>query len=175
MLKLNDTIIPRVPFLWYREEEILCPIENIEITEDHIIVTQRNVLDDVNVYICLHSLMYYHIHKDILQNHEIVTQIPNSFNCDKRFEVKLVPYDDQTKIIDTSNGLKCNEYVSGSVFIHGGAFFPLGCLFTRINKDVDVNKLVMYIKSDELGIKEFKCIFILYNDLKNKSIDIKNI
>jgi len=177
-LKLNKTIIPCIPFLWYREQELLCPIEytgicnkeklNLQYLEDDLfVVVQRNVLDDANIYICLHSLLYYHLHNESINNNEI-KKIPNNYAINKNFDVKIIPID--TDIIPISNGLKVNEYVSGSVFIHGCAFSPAGCLHFKIGKESKINKLLMFIKCEELNIS-IKCFFILINDIQDKNID----
>lgn len=185
-LKLRDTIIPCCPFLWYREKEIVCPIEyigicnkeklDINIDNDIYLIVQRNVLENENIYICLHSLMYYYLHKNIIKDNQIKT-IPNNFNLSQNFEVKMVSINADIKSVP--NGLRLDEYSKGSVYIHGGAFSPPGCLHFKVNQEQEIHKILMYIKSPELGINDpIKCFFILINDLKNninKDVGIQEI
>lgn len=183
-LKLNDATIPCIPFLWYREQEISCPIEYIGIgnkeklniqylTDDLFVIVQRNVLDDANIYICLHSLLYYNLHNNLIKEDEIKT-IPDNYAINKSFEVKMITID--TNIKTVPNGLKDHEYVSGQVFIHGGAFSPAGCLHFKIDKDSQINKILMFIRCEELNIR-CKCLFILINDIQGKNMDddVKNM
>lgn len=179
-LKLNDVVIPCIPFLWYREEELICPIEyiglcnkeklGINIDDDIHLIVQRNVLENQNIYVCLHSLMYYHLHKNLIKEGKI-KKIPSNFNCDRNFDVKLVSIN--ADLEEVPNGLKNNQFVSGSVFIHDAAFSPPGCLHFKVNEEQEVHKILMYIKSPILGIHEtIKCFFILFNDMKNnKNLD----
>ena len=120
--------------------------------------------------------MYYHLHKNNITEN-IIRKIPNNFNLNKNFEVKMISVNADIKTL--SNGLQLDQYSKGSVFIHGGAFSPPGCLHFKVNQDQEVHKILMYVKSPELGINNpIKCFFILINDLKNttnKDIDIQNI
>ena len=125
------------------------------------------MLENENIYVCLHSLMYYHLNKLNIKE-GVIKKIPNNFNLNKNFEAKLYPYD--ADILNVNNGLKAGIYTSGSVFIHGGAFSPPGCLHFKIKKEKDIHKLLIYIKSSQLGIhKPIKCFFILINDIKNEN------
>lgn len=184
-LRLTNTIIPIVPFLWYREKEIMCPIEyigicnkeklDIQVVDDVYLIIQRHVLENENIYICLHSLLYYFLNSSIIKE-GIVKKIPTNYKINKNFDVKLVQINSDIQTLP--NGLKVDKYITGSVFIHDSAFSPMGCLHFKINEDKDVHTILMYIKSNELGIYEpIKCLFVLFNDTKNKKLDdeIKNI
>lgn len=163
-IKLNDSIIPAVPFIWYREQELICPIENI--TQIHNIphlpylIIQRHVIKEANLYICLHSLLFYELHKTTINDNPM--SIPNTYNININFEVKIVPLN-TSEIIQVLGGLKINEYTSGSVFIHGGAFSPPGCLHFKVNEEKDKNCFICFIKCDSLKI-EICCLFVLIND-----------
>src|SRR5271154_6115485 len=84
-IKLNDTIIPSIPFLWYREEQLLCPIIHITIKDNIPIIIQTHVLENANIYICLHSLMYYVLHND---NADIL-EIPQNYVRNMIFTVSI--------------------------------------------------------------------------------------
>ena len=171
-VQLDQLVVPVVPFIWYREEEMLCPIRgikkvtkkyvkdtyNYDIDTDPYKVKQDNILKGANLYICLHSLMYY-IMKGSNENLLI---IPNSFNVNKKFQVKIIPLKD-SKIIEIPNGLKINEFVSGSVFIHDTSFSPPGTLHFKVDEDRHENEFICLIKCDELNIN-MSCLFILTND-----------
>lgn len=195
MIQLDKTIIPNIPFIWYREQELVCPIdyfrkinndhidqsqplkredrnnlknENCEIQgADHIII-QRNISESNNLYICLHSLMYYELHKE---NPSELMIIPNNYAKNMAFEVKIIPVND-CEIKEISRGLKTNQFVSGNVYIHNSAFSPPGCLHFKVNNEREVNEFICIVRNEILGIN-MSIFFVLFNDLKGMNIDDK--
>ena len=190
-IKLNDSIIPAIPFIWYREEELICPIDHIgtlsieqvktlynyDIPTNPYIIVQRHVKDNANLYICLHSLLFYELHKlTNLDNQDIILtiqEIPDHYCINIQFQVKLIPLN-TSEIKEVPGGLRINEFTSGSVFIHGGAFSPPGCLHFKVNEDkeTNINEFICFIKCESLNIKTC-CLFILFNDLNGTNIDNK--
>ena len=85
-VKLSNTEIPVIPFLWYREQESTCPVNSIkkinrkqvkkdynyDLPIDPFILEQLNICAGRNIYISLHSFMYYIMHKDQFQNKDVV-------------------------------------------------------------------------------------------------------
>ena len=188
-IKLNDSIIPAIPFIWYREEEFILPIDHIgtlsieqvkniynyDISSNINIIVQRHVTNNANLYICLHSLLFYELHKTInLDNQDTILTIHESYCINMQFQVKIMPLN-TCQIIDifeVPGGLKINEFTSGQVFIHGGAFSPPGCLHFKVNEDKDINEFICFIKCESLNI-ETCCLFVLFNDLNGTNIDNK--
>ena len=162
-LKLDKTIIPNIPFLWYREEQLLCPFNEITKENNMYTIDQTHVIKDANIYVCLHSLMYYIIHKDNIK--EEITDISPRFNKHMIFKIKINP------IEGVIQRIKLNEFVQGSVFIHGMAFSPPGCFCFKINEVNNVNnvldKLIFTcnVECEQLNIKE-EYKFILHNEAK---------
>jgi len=179
LIKLGQTIIPSVPFIWYREDEMVCPIDYVgqltisqtktlydcEIYTAPYYVVQRHVKDSANLYICLHSLMYY----TLFPTQEKVLVIPNNFCRDVRFSVEIVPLG-ETVICELRGGLKVGESVSGSVFIHDAAFSPPGCLHFKVDNSREKSEFVCVLKCRDLDI-HMACLFVLFNDLAGISID----
>jgi len=161
LLQLDKTIIPNIPFLWYREEQLLCPFEMI-IKEDKYIITQRHVLSEANIYVGLHSLMYYTIHKNTINNQDIIN-IPGNYNKQIRFKVKMTLISGEFK--ELQHGIKLNEYVTGSVFIHGACFSPPGCFHFKVNNDLEKTVFLCDVICEELSINE-QYQFVLINACK---------
>ena len=161
VLQLDKTIIPNIPFLWYREEQLLCPFDMITKDQTYII-NQRHVLSDANIYIGLHSLMYYTIHKDTIKDQNIIN-IPGNYNKQLNFKVKVTLMSGEIKEI--SHGLKINDYVIGNVFIHGACFSPSDCFHFKVNNDLDKTQFLCDVECNELNIKE-QYHFILINSCK---------
>lgn len=181
-LKLDKSIIPCTSFLWYREQELVCPIDfikeitpdklkelyDIDVTNNIIVLVQRHISDTAKIYVCLHSLMYYELHKheEIKDNLLIV---PHKFLKNMQFSVKIVQLND-SEIKEITRGLKLNDFATGSVFIHDCAFSPPGCLHFKVNNEKEKNEFMCYIKCEQLNIN-IECLFILFNDLKGTNID----
>lgn len=163
IMKLDQTTIPNIPFLWYRDEQILCPFDNITKNNDRYTVTQRHVLSDANIYVCLHSLMYYTLHKEQYKEEKDIIDIPDRYNKQIHFKVKITLLEGEVKEI--RNGLKLNEFVTGCVFIHDKSFSPPGCLHFKVNNELEKNMVTCDVECDQLGVKE-QYHFILINDLK---------
>lgn len=157
LLQLDKTIIPNIPFLWYREQEIICPINNIIKQSNLYIITQKHVLN-ANIYICLHSLMYYVLHN----NNNNIIQIPQNYNKNMNFQVKVTVL--EGNLIEIPNGIKLNEFVNGTVYIHNMAFSPPGCLHFKLNSDC--KKLIFNcdVVNTELNIGN-QYQFVLLNDI----------
>jgi hypothetical protein len=152
-IKLNESIVPSIPFLWYREQELTCPIEHIKYSDNTFTIVQTHILD-ANIYICLHSLLYYTIHK----NDTDLLVIPENYVINKNFTV-------------TING---DIPKSGPVFIHGGAFSPTGFPCFRVDLSKEMNNVLCNIVCEEFNIN-INCVFILFNNIDGKNIndDIK--
>lgn len=183
-LKLDKTIIPCVPFLWYREEESVCPIDlikelstnrikeiyNIELHNPNCyVLIQRHISEKANIYVCLHSLMYYEMHKHLEKNNPLI--VPDNFIHDIVFSIKIIPLND-CEIIGRPGGLRINDFTNGSVFIHNRAFSPPGCLHFKVNNEKEKNEFICYIKCEKLNIN-MECLFILYNYIKEADIEEK--
>ncbi len=165
-ISLNNAIIPSTPFLWYREEQLLCPIIHITAKSGIPIIVQTHILENANIYICLHSLMYYMIHN---KNESNLLVIPQEYVKQLNFSVTITEIEGELLDIP-NNGLKLNTTISGPVIIHGGAFSPPGCLFFKVNLDNKLNKILCNIVCPELNIN-INCLFILFNDLSGDNID----
>jgi len=196
-LQVNQSIVPCIPFIWYREQELVCTIdcvgkknfskikeifnikENInDIGDDQeiYITIQRNIIDG-NLYVCLHSLLYYELHKSLeIQNGLLV--LPGNFFKFMPFEVMIISLSG-SEIQEIPGGLKINQFVSGNVFIHNCAFSPPGCLHFRVNLEKQHNIFLCHIKCAQLNIN-IHSLFILFNNLKEANMnnvddDIKNM
>lgn len=110
-ITLGDTKVPNIPFLWYREEQLVCPIIDISQPGPHpsppYIITQEHVLPDSNVYICLHSLLFTTLNPDL-------DIIPPNYAVNVNFTTNVLS--DNINIINNS----------GPVNIHDSAFSPCG-------------------------------------------------
>ena len=172
-LKLNETIVPCVPFIWYREQEFVCPFDYItelnnikakelfNIDHDMFVIVQRNISDTNNLYICLHTVLYYELHKNNIQDNLLT--VPNNFAINISFEVQTIPID--AELNELHNGLKNNQSAIGHVHIHNNAFSPPGCLHFKINLDKKSHMFFCNIKCTQLNIN-MNCLFVLFNDVK---------
>lgn len=194
-LKLNQSIIPCVPFIWYREQEMVCPIDyiknisfdlakkifdikekiNIDDSEQIYVIIQRNISDSNNLYVCLHSLLYYELHKPhgILNSngnqYDNLLEVPHKFNMNEIFEIMIIPLGD-SEIKEIPRGLQINKFTTGCVFIHDCAFSPPGCLHFNVNLEKQYNNLLCHIKCPKFNINMYS-LFILFNDTKGTNID----
>lgn len=194
-IKLNESIIPCIPFIWYREQELVCPIDyigklncwkiknifnmkdnlnNLDDDEQIYTIIQRNISDSDNLYICLHSLLYYELHKSQEMQDNLLI-IPNNFNKNATFEVIVIPLND-SEIKEIRGGIRINNFANGSVFIHDCAFSPPGCLHFKVNLEKQCNTFLCNIKCQSLNIN-INSLFILFNDLRETNIEneIKNL
>lgn len=156
-VKLGDVVVPSVPFLWYREEELMIAVEKITFDKNLFVITQRNTLKDKNVYICCHGLLYYALNK---HNGGNLLVIPSGFRSNVIFSV--VVNELEYKMI-VGGGLKPGYRANGPVFIHDLAFSPCGFPYFRVNMDNKVNKIMCNIRCETLGIN-VNCLFVLIND-----------
>ena len=174
-VKLNNTEIPVIPFLWYREQESTCPVNSIkkinrtqvkkdynyDLPIDPFILEQLNICAGQNIYISIHSLMYYMMHKDQFQNKDVV-KIDATININKNWQVMIIPLNN-SKIIEINGGLKVNQYTTGSVYIHNESFSPPGTLHFKVDETVIKTEFLCLIKNDELKVN-MACIYILKNE-----------
>ena len=183
-LQLGQSIVPCVPFVWYREQELTCPIDyisqlqyskvketfntpdNIGISDNEniFVLIQRNILDNSNLYICLHTLLFYELHKNQpIQNNLMI--VPPNFNSHIMFEVTTMTHEGY-ELVEIPGGLKLNQGTLGSVFIHDCAFSPPGCLHFNINKQQ--TRLLCKISCPQLNIN-IHALFVLFNDAKENN------
>lgn len=165
--KLDNTIIPNIPFLWYRDEQILCPFNEITVNENTYCITQSHVIKNANIYISLHTLMYNLLYKNNDNTQDKIIIIPSTFNKSMVFSIKIILLEGAIKEIQ--NGIKLNEFVNGSVFIHDESFSPPGCFHFKINDNTGKIIFICYVESNELKFSgQYK--FILYNETIDKKI-----
>lgn len=177
-IKLNESIVPSIPFIWYREQELTCSIDYINIlmfdkiskiydlgNTDNLdkliyIMIQRNISETDNLYICLHSLLYYELNKNNIKDDLLI--IPNSFKVNLPFEVNTTMLNN-TKIIELNGGLKMNGKVTGSVHIHDSSFSPPGCLHFKMDLNDEHSVLLCNIKCEIVKI-DLDVLFVLFNN-----------
>ena len=187
-IKLDNIVIPCIPFVWYRMQEHICPIDAIiNVTKSKIkeiydanlenkngnidVIIQRHIAENGVLYCCLHSLTFYELHKDKNENDNSVLIIPNNFNKNTNYKIKIIPLNN-TIIDELHGGLKMNEFVLGNVYIHDMAFSPQNCLHFRVDNTKEKSEFICHIICEELNIDR-EYLFILFNDLKGISIDDK--
>ena len=181
-IKLDQTIIPSVPFLWYREEEILCPVidlqfstfgnikdlvqtsnPNVNLPDDLpiSIVKQVHVLD-ANIYISIHSFMFKCLDHNSFDE---ITTIPPSYNRIGHYKIKTISIHSFEEV---PNGLKNNGQVAGIVHIHDNSFSPPGHFHFRLNNNMPETTFLCQIEGEGSMIY---VLFILINELyKHKKI-----
>ena len=144
-ITLGESIIPAIPFLWYREQELVCPIEKIEeisYNDKNIYkLTQLNVLPDANLYICLHSLLFNKINPDI-------DIIPNNYAININFTTDILS--DNITIINNN----------GPVNIHDSAFSPCGAHCFKLNDPKKDTEIVCNISCSTYQI-DIICVFAI--------------
>jgi hypothetical protein len=184
LVKLDNTVIPGTPFLWYREEQLICPIEHIckkyfktlkylnfktELQDDDelFVIVQRNVLENSNIYVCLHSLLYC---KLVDEKDDILVISPN-FNHSVNFNISTDKLEDFTEV---HGGLKKDDIISGPVCIHDCSFSPPGCFHFKLPKEQAYTIFYCSITCSQLNIS-LKCLFFLINDIsQNCNMEIIN-
>ncbi len=172
-ITVGKTVLPDVPFAWYREQQMYCPIEfivktsastlqhfaqqnNISIPKngDTYIIIQRNVLD-ANLYISFHSYLYARTQEN--------TVIPLSYRHNFQVQAKTHTIKN-IKCINGSHALKQNTIVTGSVHIHDHAFSPPGHFhFRAINAPYSV--LLVHGKHQNINVTS---LFILLNEFTDQ-------
>ena len=125
-IDIGGTILPDIPFLWYREDQICCPFESATKIDssrmeniinslcenngikpplgDCFIVVQRNVIKDASLYISYHSYAYV---RDIEKTINIQKKMSDMVNK----KINIVPEKDneddsiiiENIIVDTKN------------------------------------------------------------------------
>lgn len=193
LVDLGGTLIPPIPFMWYRENHTYCPFEYIsKVPEEKMmglfqspkplgdcyVMVQENVLEKSNLYACFHSYAYVNHHKST----EDVVHIPRHFNKSYRFSAIAEPInifpefgETELKFVPGPSFVE-GEYRQGSAFIHDCAFSPPGDFRFRVSEENDVNTILVHAHCPELDIYT-TCIFIVVNSLKEESNSniIKNI
>ena len=113
--------------------------------------------------------MYYLCNNNSQQD---ILTIPNNFVKNINFEISTYTCFN-TELYELNSGLKINKSVIGPVFIHGAAFSPPGCLHIKVNENNEYNGMICDINCNVSNIcYNIKCLFILFNDLKNINTDI---
>ena len=118
-ITFDGIIIPAIPLLWYREDQLYIPPENIELINSNIInqiypnnnlkidnnncfkIVQKNILQNPNLYISFHTLSFY------LDTKRIV--IDNNFNRSYRWDCITYSSDDNVLFLNGPNNLKNNN------------------------------------------------------------------
>lgn len=151
-VKIGDTISPSVPFLWYREQELTCPVDSIKIVDGEFVIVQRHVID-AHVYICAHSLVYYMICKGHIRGNVCVVPI----NYNKNFMIDVIMLE-----CDGIDVEKC-KLGRGHIMIHDSAYSPCGYPYIVVGVG---EKCVMKCKivCEEVGI-DIICNFVLINEV----------
>lgn len=171
-INLASAEVPIIPFLWDREGHSQFGIIKTDIiTKDEVYanygydssidlfyIEQSWLPEDKNIYLSLHSLLYYELHKDNIPGDKILV-IPEKYNISEYFEVMIVPLRN-TKIIEVQDGLKINQYVQGLVYIHDKSFSPTGTLHFKVDIQQQVNEFICYIRHNKLNIN-IGCLFVL--------------
>ena len=149
-IRLGESEIPTIPFLWYREQELVCPIEKIEEIsynnssnnkENIYKLSQLNVLPDANLYICLHSLLFNKLNPDI-------DVVPGSYAINVNFVTDLIS--DNITVINNN----------GSVNIHDSAFSPCGSHCFKLIDSKKNTEIICNISCPEYQI-DMKCVFYI--------------
>jgi hypothetical protein len=177
-VRLGFTDTPVIPFIWHREQDEMCPIVsngirvslfseikktykiNNNIDDDEIVyVIEQNYTQKYNLYICLHSLMYYELHKNQVINSKL--RVPQTYDKQMIFNVTTIPLEN-TKLIELPNGLKTNQEVSGIVYIHDESYSPPGTLHFQLDHTQKKHILLCNIKSFDLKLNIYT-LFIINN------------
>ena len=111
-------------------------------------------------------MLYYELHKN--SNNDLLV-IPDKFMINVNFTVTILELVDNTEIKELSNGLRINQQVLGSVFIHNSAFSPPGCNHFQVNLEKDKNTFLCQITNQNLNINMY-VLFVLFNEI-NKHFD----
>lgn len=177
IIKLDGELeIPPVPFIWYREQHIMCEFNKIvrinqnlmrEIIKNETnnsilnnelgecyIIHQKTVLDEVPLYASFHSFYYRCVNN---MNSNILT-IPRSYRKNISFSAILLP------IEGNINGTFVNKKENGSVHIHDHAFSPTGCFKFNFNSKNNYCKFIIHCKHNDIIAT---CLFILTNNHSN--------
>jgi hypothetical protein len=183
MVQLDKTMVPDVPFMWYREEQFYCPIAFLsKISEakmrtifktnkpvgECFVLVQKNVLEKAYIYACFHTYAYT---KNFPTTDQIV-RIPPNFYKNYNFTAGIFSIQDfnETKLQFDQHSFGEDKYTSGSVFIHDAAFSPPGVFRFKVNEELELNTFVVHSSCDELGIVS-TCLVLLVNCLKEKDND----
>jgi hypothetical protein len=178
-ITIGKTKIPNIPFIWYRENHITCPINKIEAV-DHkyvsnilqeerlpfgstnygncFLIEQRNVLENANLYISFHSYLYYLSTKQTVINR----RFNRSYNC------KCITLNKDGIIYQHGNSnLKNNQYISGNVYIHHSALSPPNHFKFKVKEDMKEILIIVHGYCNTIKDSNVTCIYKLINDINN--------
>lgn len=159
-IKFDNMDLPALPFLWYRENHIMCPIKNIELigTPYNKIykITQYNVLENPSLYISFHTISYYIDTKN--------TVISSTFNKSYRWECTTYTSDPNMIFINGPSCLSNKNKCSGNAIIHDNSFSPPGDFKFSIKTDCKEVSFMVNCICSSLGIN-ITCFFTIINDL----------
>lgn len=184
-LCVGETIVPTIPFLWYREEQLLAPIEYaaiinketfIQITknlgyinmndylnaQDYTIMVQRNILEDVKMYMSYHSYIYA---KDVPTNTQL-TNLNPKYNKNHMFSIKTNSHGNNINHLK----LKKDTYINCSVYIHNSAFSPAGVTNFTIDKDVKITSIISNAYCPKQSNANCSTIFVVINDTSSDDV-----
>jgi len=163
---MNNSVIPNIPFIWYREDQLVCPFyhaqklnhsifdQNNINTPNTYIVIQKNVLENPKLYVSFHSHSFYIDTKSQI--------IPQHFAKQYMWNCKYISLDDNLKMPNGETIQTFNQ--CGDAFIHGGAFSPPGVFNFTINNECNVAKFIVYGECPSLNTN-VACLFIIINDI----------
>ena len=197
MIKLNHSIVPHNPFIWYREQQLCCPFELIQQTDqsnfnkianklgasytisfnteptEFFIIVQRNILTNVNLYICNHSYAFY-------KENPTVKQIPPDYQKVFKYTTINCP----VNILKYKTNLQDLKLVeTGPVHIHDEAFSPPGVFKFRVannkvNAFVSVNVDCKGAPGGAPNVEPGRgapnclCLFIIVNEIDGTNNNI---
>ncbi len=187
-IDVAGTNVPNIPFVWYREEQILPTFEFCKFIDKDIftnicnrikldasnlglndntefsISIQRHILSDVNLYISYHGYIYNKMTDD--PNDDIV--LDSKYNRDHRFSVKTITNNENVDFLHLSR----DATVTGSVYIHDSAFSPPGNFHFRKTTD-DTIYLVTEASCRDIPNQKIVSLFVIMNDkLKIEELDV---
>ena len=178
-IDVAGTNVPNIPFVWYREEQILPTFEfckfidkdifidicnrieldvsNLDLNDntEFSISIQRHILSDVNLYISYHGYIYNKMTDD--PNDDIV--LDSKYNRDHRFSVKTITNNENVDFLHLSR----DATVTGSVYIHDSAFSPPGNFHFRKTTD-DTVYLVTEASCRDIPNQKIVSLFVIMND-----------
>ena len=179
--------IPASPFIWYREQHLLCPLEKIiklnkqkmsvvlkkynasiqDDADDYFVVIQRNILKNSNLYLSYHGYLYV---KDRDQEY-----IPANFNKNYVYISKCISLNNGVLYTGGQHNYKKNKYITGNVYIHDGALSPANHFKFKVKDEMGYVILLTHGHSTKMDNVSCVCLFILINDHNRKKNNGANI
>jgi hypothetical protein len=192
-IKLGESTIPNVPFIWYREEEMMTTSDICRFTDydtfintmitsefsetdiDEIkqlvtnntefsISIQHHVLEGSNIYVSYHSYIYSkHMNNDTINE---------KYNENFKFAVLSKSANNTIKF----NHLNKNKRVNGSVHIHNQAFSPAGDFNFNLDHATKTGYLLTDAKCLDFPNTNILSLFIIINSCGDTpKINLSNI